>query len=213
MHIAEYTYNQSADLQTREEVVRVTTECETLDAIIDQWVIERSGRLSMGAALDDNGDLLSNMVAIGFDDSDGNEICCAFLERARLQEMHGDIGVYDAFISNRRTKWGQREVDDEKWGRWLESIGMYDSFALMTRIGPRSAAVPYAIAFVLSAGGMVEIRGATDKYFSEEDVLDDLRKESLTMDDFFEVQAAYFNPKMFKRGAQWVMDSVYFKRA
>ena len=33
------------------------------------------------------------------------------------------------------------------------------------------------------------------------------------MDDYFEVQAAYFNPKMFKRGAQWVMDSVYFKRA
>jgi len=83
----------------------------------------------------------------------------------------------------------------------------------MARIGPRSAAVPYAIAFVLSAGGMVEIRGATDKYFSEEDVLDDLRKENINMDDYFEVQAAYFNPKMFKRGAQWVMDSVYFKRA
>lgn len=213
MHIAEYTYHQSADLQTREEVARVTTECKTLDAIIDQWIIERSGRLSMGPALDDNGELLSNMVAIGFDDSDGNEICCALLERARLEDMHRDICIYDAFISNRRTKWGEREVDDEKWGRWLESIGMNDSFALMARIGPRSAAVPYAIAIVLSVGGMVEIRGVTDKYFSEEDVLDDLRKENLNMDDFFEVHAAYFNPKMLKRGAQRVMDCVYFKRA
>jgi hypothetical protein len=51
---------------------------------------------------------------------------------------------------------------------------MSESFALMTLIGPRSAALSYSLDFILSAGGIVEIHKVTDPYFSDEDILDDL---------------------------------------
>jgi hypothetical protein len=212
MNVTEYTFQESVDSKMRDEVITVTSESETLDAIIDEWVLRRAGRLSIGEALDDDGALLSNMVAIGFDDEDGIEICCAIIERSLLETKYRDIPTYDTYITNSPTKWRDRDFDDVSWDRWLTSIGMSDSFALMARIGPRSAALSYSLAFVLSGGGVVEIRKATDKHFPHDDMLEDLAEENLNMDEFFKVQAAYRNPKFFRKGHQWIMDPVYFRR-
>jgi hypothetical protein len=104
MNVAEYTFQESVDSTMRDEVTNVTSESETLDTIIDEWVIRRSGRLSIGEALDDDGTLLPNMVAIGFDDEDGAEICCAIIERSHLETKYRDIPTNDTNNkSNRRT--------------------------------------------------------------------------------------------------------------
>ena len=213
MQITEYTFQESVDSTTRDEVIKVTTESETLDTIIEQWVIGRSARLSIGDALDDDGVLLPNMVAVGFYDEDGKEICCAIIERSLLETKYRAIPSYDTYITNSPTRWRDREFDDASWDRWLTSIGMSDSFALMARIGPRSAALSYSLAFVLSGGGVVEIRKATDQHFPHEDMLEDLAEENLNLDEFFQVQAAYHNPTLFRKGHQWIMDPVYFRRA
>ena len=212
MQIAEYTFQESADSHVRQEVMNVTAGCETLDALIDEWVLRRDGRLSIGEALDDDGTLMPTMVALGFDDTEGKEICCAVFQRAELEALYPGVPSVDTYVRDGFTKWGDREFDDEAWNSWLASLGMSESFALMARIGPRSAALSYSLAFVLSGGGVVEICRATDPHFPDEDMLADLAEENLNLDECFRIVAAYRNPKHFKKGHQWMMDSVYFRR-
>ena len=212
MHIVEYTFHEPVDAKMRDDLLEVTSEAQTLDTMIEEWVLKRDGRLCIGDALSDEGELLPTMVAIAFDDPDGNEICCATLERSLLQATYRDIPTYDSYISNTATRWRDREFDDASWERWLTSIGMSDSFALMARIGPRAAALSYSLAFVLSGRGAAEISKATDKYFPHDDMLADLLEEDLNLDEFFKVQAAYRNLTSIKKGYQWIMDPVYFRR-
>lgn len=212
MQITEYTFNQSADSQTRNEVMSVTSESDTLDAMIDQWVLKRAGCLSIGIALDDDDNHLPDMIAIGLDDRAGNEVCCVTIKRALLKASYHEIPAFDTYLTCRVTDSDARELNDAAWDKWLAAIGMSDSAALMAHIGPRSAAIPYLMSFVLSAGGIVEISTTDRKYFNDEEMLEELAKENLTMSDFFQMRAAYSDPKLPWRGSQLIMDAVYFER-
>lgn len=212
MRIHEYTFSQSASVEIRKQIVSVATESDTLDELIDRWVLQLAGRLSLGVVFSDNDEHLPDMFAIAFDDPSGNEVCCATVERAILKERYPEVCTHDTYVNDPLARSDRYLFDREGWERWMTSIAMSESFALMTAIGPRSAALPYALSFALSYGGMAEIRGVKPDDFSDEDMLADLEKEDLTMTEFFKVQAAYCNPKQPKRGPQWFMDSVYFKR-
>jgi hypothetical protein len=212
MRIHEYTFSQAASAQIREQVISASSESETLDELIDRWVLKSSGRLSLGVVFSDDNEHLPDMFAIAFDDSAGVEVCCATIERSFLKERYPEVCIYDSYVNDPLATWEKRIVDEVGWNRWRASIGMSQSFALMAAIGPRSAALPYALSFALSYGGIAEIRGVKPGDFSDEDMLEDLEKERLTMTDFFQVQAAYCNPKKPNRGPMWLMDSVYFRR-
>ena len=214
MQIAEYTFAESVDSSLRQKVTNIAAESETLDQILERWVLRHSGRLSIGEAFGDgpNDGPIPHLIALGFDDKDGKEIGCCCIERSVLEAMYPDIPTYDRYVIGPSMNWMDREVDAAAWERWLASLGMSESYALMARIGPRSAALPYALAFALSGGGIVECREATDRYFPDEDMLPELAEENLNLDEYFRVSAAYYNPKFFKRGPRWMMDPVYFKR-
>jgi len=63
-------------------------------------VLRHAGGLSIGEALNDDGTLLPNMVAIEFDDKEGNEICCATLERSLIETTYRHIPLYDSYITD-----------------------------------------------------------------------------------------------------------------
>jgi hypothetical protein len=161
-----------------------------LEEVLDVWFLEKGYRVGMGIAINDDGSLNPEAVALFFDTRDGKEVCTTFLSRKELIAQYPQVECFDAF----RTGWAKRAPDfkmrSKKFKSWMQGLGFKETYALMGIIGPRTAAIPVMVSFALSRGGTIEAHHIDTKDYDLEDYGSDLKEEGIDLERCFTLNAS-----------------------
>lgn len=213
MKIQEHTFAPDINAETQAELLQLVEQASSLEDIFDVWFLEKGNRLGLGVALDDDGSLSKDLIALYFDTGDGREVCSMYLPRAEVKELYPDIVPFDSFVGKLDERSSHLPLKERKYNQWMKSLGFTRSYALMSRVGPRRAAIPVMLSFALSSGGTVEAHHLNPDHFSDEDYSSDLVEEGIEIGNYFNLYAMYSGNDSATRSRQFMLDPLYCHKA
>jgi hypothetical protein len=205
---AEFEANTGAD--SRQMILDIVDQSTDIYGIIDGWVTAGKGHIGLSAALDDDMTLLPATTALYFDSLDRTELGTIFLSHEELAHSCPDAKDLESFLIRSSGKWKSVELDSEKFDHWATEIGLTDSFALMSRIGPRSSISHLAVTFGLSPRGIIEISPPDASLAEDEDYGPDLAEEGIAIGEYLRIQACFSHSRTCRENAtRTILDTIY----
>jgi hypothetical protein len=191
MKISESHFAEGTSSEMQSYVLSLVERAVCFDDIFDEWFLEKGHRIGLGTALNDDYEVIGEAVSLYFDMSDGTKIGHVLLSRREVMEQYPKVESFDSFVKGWSKGHSHLELHDEKHELWMKSLGFSESFALMSVVGPRSAATALMVSFALSSGGVVEVYHINTSDFDDIDYRADLDEEGIDLNDYFHVCAQY----------------------
>jgi hypothetical protein len=212
MRVGEWSFREQASFETRQELQQLIEQASSLDEIFNVWFLERGNRLGLSMSVTDDNQVNQDTVALFFDDGDGTELCSVDLFRTDIISMYPQVSSFDSFVKEWCDGGSLLELHDDKYRSWMQSLGFIDSYALMSRIGPRSAAVPLMVSFALSGQGVVEAHHIDLTHYADEDYKADLDEEGIDLNNYFNLYAGYIKNPEKQSSMRTMFDPVYCRK-
>ncbi|MEY4668221.1 MAG: hypothetical protein RL518_920 [Pseudomonadota bacterium] len=213
MRATEWNFGEQTSAETREELQRRIEHASSLDEILDFWFLEKGNRLGLSVSISEEDDTVNqDTIALFLDDSDGTSVCSVDLFRTDLMDMYPEVAPFDSFVKGWNKNRPCLELHERKFKLWMKSLGFSDSYALMSRIGPRSAALPVMLSFALSGKGVVEAHHVKLEHYPDEDYKADLKEEDIDLTDYFNLHAAYMKNPASRSGMMTMFDPFYCRK-
>jgi hypothetical protein len=209
MRALEWSFNETASLEHRQELQERIEQARSLDQVFDFWFVERGNRLGLSFSVDDSGKVNDERIVLFFDTEKGNEVGSVDLSRSEVLAMYPDAISFNSFVKGWTKRSPSLELHEEKYESWLGELGFIDSYALMSRIGPRGAAIPLMLSFALSKGGVVEARHIDEQQLNDEDYKADLEEEGIDLNQYFHLYASYIKDPESRGSMRTMFDPVY----
>lgn len=212
MQITEHTFGCETTLADQKYILDLVRDSKSLDLIFDQWFFARGNRLGLGTALNDDCTLRSDAIALSFDAANGDEVGAVFIDRSEFIACHQQVPVFDSFVKGGDKKLHRLQLQEGKFDAWKRELGFIESYALMSLIGPRVAALPLMLSFGLSMGGMIQAEHIDSKRYDDEDYKFDLDEEGININDYFLLTAAYCSDPTPDIAPRWIFDPIYCRK-
>jgi hypothetical protein len=213
MKIQEYTFAPGVTPETQRDLLDAIDSSASLDALFDVCFLNKGYRIGLGIAMNDDGTLNPEAVALYFDTKEGKEVCSAFLPRSELVERYPDLVRFDSFISGWTRHGIDFELRDEQFKNWMKGMGFKETYALMGLIGPRRAAIPLMVSVALSKGGTIEAHHIDRSDYDPEDYQDDLEEEGINLNECFTLHASIRKDPASDRSPQSIFHPFYLHKA
>jgi hypothetical protein len=213
MRTSDWTFGEQTSAETREELRQRIENASSLEEIFDFWFLEKGKRLGLSVSVSEETDTVNHdRVALFLDDGDGVPVCSVDLFRSDLITWYPKVVPFDSFVK----EWSQEslhlELYDRKYERWMKSLGFTESYALMSCVGPRSAAIPVMLSFALSGKGVVEAHHVNVQDYSDEDYGADLDEEGIDINNYFNLYATYLKDPTSVSATRTMFDPFYCRK-
>lgn len=209
MRVLEWTFSEAASVESRRDLQKIVEQAASLDEIFDLWFLERGNRLGLSVAVEDDGKVSDEKIALFFDTGGGVEVGTAYLSRRDIMEMYPGVSSFDSFVKGWNKQSPRLALHEDAYASWIENLGFIDSYALMCRVGPREAAIPLMVSFALSKNGAVEAHHIDAKQLNDEDYKADLDEEGIDLRDYFNVYASYLENPASQGSMMTMFDPFY----
>ena len=190
MKIQDYTFAPEVTPEIQKDLLEGIERAASLDDLFDVWFLQKGYRIGMGTAINDDGTVNPEAVALYFDNEGGKEVCVTFISRNDLAAAFPDLIRFESFIKG----WTKRGIDfdmlDEQYKEWMQGMGFKETYALMGLIGPRRAVIPLMVSFALSKGGTIEAHHINSRDYDPLDYQDDLDEEGIDLNECFTLHAS-----------------------
>lgn len=213
MKIQEFSFAKETTPEIKAELLQLVRQASSLDEIFDYWFLQKGNRISLSVMINDDGTLSRDSIAVCLDAADGAEVGVAYLLRSEVIQKYSEAVSFDSFIEARAHPFHLFEMHDEKFDEWMASLGFRDSYALMSRIGPRRAAMPLMVSFAMSGGGLVEARHIDLEHYSDEDYKEELDEEGVDFRNYFSLYASYVKNPTYRGSPRLHLDPIYCLKA
>lgn len=212
MRVGEWSFKEQASSEKQQELQKLVEQASSLDEIFDLWFLKMGNRLGLGMSITDDNQVNQDTVALFFDDGDGTELCSVDLFRTDIISMYPLVSSFDSFVKQWPGGGAPLKLHNDKYRSWIKSLGFVDSYALMSRIGPRSAVMPLMVSFALSGHGVVEARHIGIIHYADEDYKADLDEEGIDLNDYFQLNAGYIRNPEKKSSMRGMFDPFYCRK-
>ena len=191
MKILEYTFAPEINPEIQRDLLHGIESAASLEELFDGLFLKKGYRMGMGVAINDDGSLNSEAIALYFNTSDGKDVCTTFLSRSEVASQYPEIVRFDSFIKG----WSRHAIDfdmrEDSYKAWMQGMGFKETWVLMGIIGPRRAAIPLMVSVALSKGGGIEAHHIDVENYDVEDYQADLDEEGIVLEECFTLHASF----------------------
>jgi hypothetical protein len=212
MRVSEWRFREQATFETRQELQQLIEQASSLDEIFNVWFLKRGKRLGLSMSVTDDNRVSQDTVALFLNDGDGTELCSVDLFRTDIISMYPQVSSFNSFVKEWCDDGAPLTLHDDKYRSWMQSLGFIDSYTLMTRIGPRSAAMPLMVSFALSGQGVVEAHHINITDYADEDYKADLDEEGIDLNHYFKLYAGYLKNPENESSMRTMFDPFYCRK-